>query len=441
LSDLLRAVAQINRLAILSSLLEGEKEFSKFKEELDLSKTAIANHLSVLLENNLVEKIERGSYAISQDGKNILHSIAANYRRSQVHSLKIRKRLWEKYLPDENEAEKVSYDSYTIKKPAYYRGGWLSYVSSITGILHSLNQKIDAIDVAGYTGYAFFFNVAQGLTDPSGPTGIRDMDSFHKGIHAFGWRVKEFLIPLSRKNEDLPIKPSYFSKLFEKVKKELKRTNRPVVLWGIPIPEYGIVNGYDSDSYIVSTLRSTDPEKRFGPDTNIEYDDIISPGRLQALFFEKRIEIPDLYEVDLHAIKKAIQMEKHHQNGSGYISGPHAFQEWADVLQGELKFVSYHGNSYVSECMCEALNFATQFTTRLAQRYIKSSQNQYLTNASDQFRIANTFICRYRDLFPFGFDGDLNLKKRINAADILKRITPHISRAFNSLELAIENWE
>ncbi|MBD3339082.1 MAG: ArsR family transcriptional regulator [Candidatus Lokiarchaeota archaeon] len=441
LSSLLKALSQDNRLKILSLLLDGEKEFHQFKENLTLSKTALANHLSVLLDNNLIKKIERGSYDITKDGKDLILSIVLSYRKSQIHSLEIRKRLWNKYLPEKIESSSGIHNKFIVEIPAKYVPGWISYVSSITGVLKSLNKNIDQIDVAGNTGHAFFFNVAEGITDPSGPSCVVKMHSFHEGIEVFGWKLKEWYQPLSRDTSNLPIKPDLFKKIFNAVKDGLERMNRPVILWGIPIPEYGIVNGYEDDKYIVSTFRSSDPEKRFGPDTDTKFDDIVPPGRMQALFFEETVLPPEKEKSDLRSIRNALNLSNLHQKGSGYISGPNAFYEWAEVIEGEIEFISYHGNSYISKCIYEALCFANEYISRIARRYSDIAQYRYLINASDQFKEAKSLMKQYEVLFPFAFDGDLNYKKRQRGAEILRKIAPYISGAFANMSDALENWE
>ena len=50
-----------------------------------------------------------------------------------------------------------------------YRPAWLTWVASTTGCLRALGIDCDHADVAGYSGYAFLTNVAEGL-HPSGPT-------------------------------------------------------------------------------------------------------------------------------------------------------------------------------------------------------------------------------------------------------------------------------
>ncbi|NIO38012.1 hypothetical protein GTO27_09960, partial [Candidatus Bathyarchaeota archaeon] len=68
--------------------------------------------------------------------------------------------------------------------------------------------------------------------------------------------------------------------LFEKIKREIDERDRPVVLWGLAIPEYGIVKGYDGNSYIVSTYRSLIEQ----PETPIPFYDLKAPGCIDAFF-------------------------------------------------------------------------------------------------------------------------------------------------------------
>lgn len=51
---LLRAIANEQRLAILCALLDGPRSVGEINDQIDLSQSALSQHLAVLRENNLV---------------------------------------------------------------------------------------------------------------------------------------------------------------------------------------------------------------------------------------------------------------------------------------------------------------------------------------------------------------------------------------------------
>lgn len=434
LTTLLRSIGHVKRIEILSMLLDGEKEFSYFLARLELSKTALAKHLALLVENGLIEKIERGLYIISVDGEELFKSFVSSFKKSQLRFKVVQKKLWNKYLPKRINDEIKNNESFLVKNPARYEPGWLSFVSSISGVLKSLEIKNSLEDVAAYTGYAFFINIAIGLTDPSAPTYMLPINTLSKGISVFGWKISEYMESLPHSIEDLSIPKEKLDYFFEIVKKGIKRTKRPVIIWGIPIPEYGIVNGFKVDRYEVNTLRSHS-QQFFGEDLPIKYDSIISPGRLRAFFFEKEIPKISQKDADIQAIKQALELCVINKNSSNYISGPEAFNEWAKTLEGNIEYISYHGNSYVAECILEAACYANTFLKKLNHRYISS----HLIKAQEAYSNIENSLKKFEQLFPFAFDGDLNFDKRERGAKLLRSITPIAENAFRNLKLFLNN--
>jgi predicted transcriptional regulator YdeE/DNA-binding transcriptional ArsR family regulator len=76
LSELLKTLQHPKRLEILTLLLKEEKEFGTLMTKTQLPKSALGNHLTELLDKNLIEKLDRGVYRITIDGKEFLSNIA-----------------------------------------------------------------------------------------------------------------------------------------------------------------------------------------------------------------------------------------------------------------------------------------------------------------------------------------------------------------------------
>ncbi len=70
-----KSVSNENRLLILLKLLEGPQSFQSLLEAIKLKKTALANHLAILIEDNLVQKPGYARYEVTMEGKNILRSL------------------------------------------------------------------------------------------------------------------------------------------------------------------------------------------------------------------------------------------------------------------------------------------------------------------------------------------------------------------------------
>lgn len=80
----LKSMGNEKRLKILVLLLTGEKTFETLKKELGIQKTALSNHLTMLINGSLVEKPNYGVYKLSDDGKLFLQTIEAGYSESNM---------------------------------------------------------------------------------------------------------------------------------------------------------------------------------------------------------------------------------------------------------------------------------------------------------------------------------------------------------------------
>lgn len=89
--SILKTIAHINRFKILVLLLNGPLSFQTLLEKMDIKKSALANHLTELRNSNLVDKIQHGTYKITENGINYINSIEKIYKENKA----IEKRVWE----------------------------------------------------------------------------------------------------------------------------------------------------------------------------------------------------------------------------------------------------------------------------------------------------------------------------------------------------------
>ncbi|MHA2357975.1 MAG: hypothetical protein ACXABK_04320, partial [Candidatus Heimdallarchaeaceae archaeon] len=240
-----------------------------------------------------------------------------------------------------------------------------------------------------------------------------------------------------KEDEDKVDQDVLFKRFFTQVSRDIRRLNKPAIIWGIPVPEYGIVYGIEGESYIVSTFRGLNNQ----PDDPIKYNELQAPGGLHAFYLTDENEgITD--ERNKEAIERAIRMAK----GDGlkvpdYVSGPEAFEVWAGLLEGR-KFdeKSYHGNSYVAACTHEGLYASGEFLYGLAVNYSGQSQAAHLENASKEYQEAADLMKEFVEIFPFGFKGELPEDKCLKGAEILRNIQPMIEKAISLMQKAVNSW-
>jgi hypothetical protein len=316
-----------------------------------------------------------------------------------------------------------------VSNDVKYEPAWLSYLASVTGVMKYYGKNVTIEKVGGYSGYSFLLNMAEVFICPSGPTAhpLEIWEEVHNGTNPLGVTIHQW-----SENESFPETEFAISSrdqqrskiLFEKVKSAIDTSNRPVIIWGIPVPEYGIVKGYENNTYIVSTFRYLNRL----PDNPIKYDALQSPGCLEMLTLEPNTE-QETEETMFTALKRALKFAK----GSftpvkGYKVGPKALDQWIDHLEHEDdKRRPYHGNSYLGVCTGESFQLSSKFLATLSNIL----KNEKLSKASEFYAKAANSIESLVKIFPFGFEGILEIEKR-------KKSVKNIKDAKNSLENAIE---
>jgi len=171
-------------------------------EHTELSKTALANNLKQLMEKRLIQRVARGEYRLTVDGKDLIDAAATVYRDSARRADERRERLRRRYTTSMIEGKTLS--KKTISAKVEYQPCWLSYTGAIAGALKALGVDCDIADVGGRSGYAFMVNVAKGVTCPSGPTALplETWREIHKGTETLGWTMEHYDYPHSYPAEE-----------------------------------------------------------------------------------------------------------------------------------------------------------------------------------------------------------------------------------------------
>jgi len=442
IAELLKSAAHPARIQILTLLLRGEHDFSNFIRHTGLSKNALVNHLNLLMKKNLVQRVARGEYNLTVDGEEFIMAAAMTYRDSLQREYRRRDQLRRLYTEGWIGGKQLSMK--VISKTVEYLPCWLSYTGAVAGSLRALGVDCDTVDVGGRSGYAFIINVSKGETCPSGPTALHGevWGEIHRGTEGLGWTMEHYFDSGSYPSEEANPTPQDFErakKLFEKVKGEIDGRDRPVVLWGLVIPEYGIVKGYEGNTYITSTYRSLiNPGQ---PEEPVLFYDLKAPGCLDSYFFRDRVE-RDAFADDREALERAIRFARADVPIHGnYVGGPPALDEWADVL-GNLPEdkQNYHGNSYVSACVQEGRSMAAEFLRRISERH-QGNQSKHLQKAAKCYEKGAELMNEFNKIFPFKLQGDMTLEDRSKGAEILRKVRPLEEEAIRRMKIALEEWE
>ena len=85
---IMKMIGNRKRLKILIILLSGEHSFDSLKKSTGVKKTALANHLTRLIEEKLIEKPDHGKYRITQDGERFIRAIEIAFEHSDIFQSK-----------------------------------------------------------------------------------------------------------------------------------------------------------------------------------------------------------------------------------------------------------------------------------------------------------------------------------------------------------------
>jgi DNA-binding transcriptional ArsR family regulator len=443
MSEFIKAIAHPKRVHILTLLLEQPLDFSNLKLQTNLKKTALANNLTILVEAKLIERFERGTYRIIEDGRELLNAINEVYANSKARENHRRKIIQRRY----SQGWLKNMESKTISNPATWEPSWISYIGAVLGVLKSYGKNENYASVGGYSGYIFALpNVLSRGTCPSGPTalGHNVWNTIEKSTELLGYSVHTF--------NDIGSLPSEEGKLIEEDIRRAKKlynftkeaidNNKPVIIWGLIIPEYGICNGYTNGSYLVSTFRRNTNQ----PETPISYDALQAPGGLHAILLKE--ELPPISEEDdKNAIVRAIKFAEVSiidipNLDNTYISGADAFDKWADILEsGNNEDYPYHGNSYVGACTLEAEQLASSFLEQFSDKYKGAPQSSFLKKSSEEYKNVASILEKFTEIFPFALEGDMAKEKRLKGAELLRSAKNPFINALEFLKQAHDNWE
>jgi hypothetical protein len=323
-------------------------------------------------------------------------------------------------------------DKNILNKPARYRPCWASYNGAMAGLLASQGIDCDVAEVAGRSGYAFVTNVFEGRLCASGPTalGIETWVQMREGTESLGYKLEHWTDYSAEPRGEAPSVKELekMKRLFDRVRNEIDQ-GRPAVLWGIAVPEYGLVNGYEGDSYIVSSFRGA-----IGmPDGPVKYHELDAPGCYDAYFIKGRNERK---EVAKEMLSRALRFATGEvRSEKGYVNGPQAFLAWADALEpSAVDERSYMSNAYVGACAQEAKGLASTFLGRLA----KSTGYPEMSVASQAYADLSAHLQKFTALFPFEQEGNLTPTDRKTGAALLREAYGLEMNAVSSLSRARE---
>ncbi|KYC46967.1 MAG: Bacterial regulatory protein, arsR family [Candidatus Methanofastidiosum methylothiophilum] len=89
IDNILVLIAHPTRFKILILLLNGPMSFQSIMGEIKIQKSALANHLTKLKNSCLIEKVQYGTYRLSEDGNKYLEYLESAFKESKMRRKQI----------------------------------------------------------------------------------------------------------------------------------------------------------------------------------------------------------------------------------------------------------------------------------------------------------------------------------------------------------------
>lgn len=321
-----------------------------------------------------------------------------------------------------------------VSNPAEYKPCWFSYQGAVQGVLNSLGVDVGLNEVIAVSGYGWITNAMRKNMCPSAPS------AYHRDVWMGNYRATENLgygleaVTSGSFERDGKQKLTTDSvvnagKQFEVVKKEVD-ADRPVVMWGIPIPEYGIVNGYRGEEYIVKTFRSLIGQ----PDSPIQYTDLMAPGGLMILRFMARIKI-DPKKAAVETLRRGYRLGIGDVNKlPEYAIGPEAYDVFFKNLTEEsFDGDSYHGTAYSMACLMEA-----KWAIAGYLRKVDPIVGPNLIDIANKYEALHKIIQQCHEEFPMG-PGEMLDEKCVVVAGLLREAKKVEVEALEDLKKVLDS--
>lgn len=316
---------------------------------------------------------------------------------------------------------------------ATYVNSWTSIVGALTGALRALSGDWPIARVAVLSGHAFRLAItatADGAIGADGPTTFAASAALplYEGL---GWRFAAF--------EAAAGDPRFAERREEALKRIRKAIDRgrPAIVFGLHLPEFGVVRGYRGDALIAATTMSSQYGER------VPVSQWPPPGRPAPL----RVFVPDrAQKVEPQAalgraLRFAVTYAREGDGGgptATAAAGLAAYTRWAETLETDAP-VSPHGQAYCIQALQEARGEAAAFLR--AQAVGAGKAGAALAVAATAYTAEVIALSQLATLFPYPNGGNVVAagSRRIGAAG-LRRALAAEEEALAALAAALRDW-
>ena len=443
MTDFLRAIAHPKRIQILALLTKQSLDFAELKLQTNLKKTGLSNNLTILIEVKLIERFERGTYRITQDGQDLLDAMNGFYAKAKIREIHQRNKMLKYY--SEGWSRRTTETENVLKgisNLVWGKSGEATYIASLNLVMQYLAKQDSEIqgnfrsslerrsyeNLMAMSGAAFRLNVRQPQWCPSSP----DMYPRLHAVEHLGYQLTPLLIDLN--DERLKYE------MFELIKQEIEEDRPVIAIDLVKGPDWGIITGYRGDKLVCRTYWDQTSDYSIAEKFPWVMHSIKKVGAIQdrkeaikkALRFaydhfyvEKLpLENPDDYYSnglaaydtwikDLRDEDKISSLKKLNlvtNNPNEYFMKLAKSKQENNIPDEELVFENYwHINTWYYNSLADARRCATNFLQRIAKKDFEGKEKEIIQKTAEIFNEITEFLEKNWIYFPFIFH--VNIKE------------------------------
>jgi hypothetical protein len=292
---------------------------------------------------------------------------------------------------------------------------WRSFVGALSGALAAIDkQPMDLVEIAGRTGFAFYINIHTDLC-PSGPTAFPNDEVVRKAFDQVGWDYERyFSVPSD--NTFSAVQRRAIAGIEAGITRGV-----PAIVWGIGVPEYALVTGFDSEArrFTVSTIGGEGMDAK-----GLAYGEV---GLGPVSFLEVMVPREKAGTDETRVAAEALRMAVNHALGGtlryrGYTNGLAAYGLWMEALR-EGRAEAF-GMAYNTQVYAEARKFAKEYLADLVTKDLVGATEALGEAAECYERVADN-LGTLAEAFPFApsipREEKVDKDKAAEAAALLER--------------------
>lgn len=302
------------------------------------------------------------------------------------------------------------------EKAIYFEEIWDTYALSVLhAIQYEENKGYSMAAIMGLTGQAFRLQLHHKRLDWLGPAAFDWRNIFHRGLRNLG-----FLSRSIGEGQTIVQTNEVLMEAFSFVHKAIDQ-GRPVIIWGIEQPFFGMIHGYDDQA---RKFRITGLFEQ----TTISYEQL---GRKwSADLFAICLGKPNVIAPS-DALRGALQLIIDHAEGSErttkpeYIQGIAAYETWIAAIQSNIEDAYAH--AYNIWTTGNARSFAVQFLNELAEQADRYGEQGaiigvHAKEAAKYYSFTAEAFAELRIWFPFPSGGNPTSTESITAGIALLEV-------------------